>query len=164
MLLDAHRAQQLDLVATRLGDEALGQVSAADAVGKSGVVVDALGDAGLAAEPAALDHHGVDALAGGVDGGRETGRATADDREVVAAALGLQGQPELASQLLVGGVDEHVRPVEDDRRDRPATVLQLLDMRADRPRPGRCRPSRSATRCSARNFLARLQSGHHGAP
>src|SRR6185437_15002859 len=93
-LLDAHGAEQLDLVAARLGDETLGEIAAA-AVWESRVVVDPLGDARLAAEPAALDHNRVDALARRVDGGSQSGRAAADDRQVVAAALGLEGQPEL---------------------------------------------------------------------
>ena len=127
-VLDAHCAEQLHLVAPRLRDESLGEVSAADALRKSRVVVDALGDAGLAAEPAAFDHDGVDALARRVDRGRESRRAATDDRQVVAAALGLEREPELARQLLVGGLDEHVRPVEDDGRDRAAAFLQLLDV------------------------------------
>ena len=126
--LDAHGAEQLDLVATRLGDESLGQISAADAVGEPRVVVDALGDAGLAAEPAALDDHRVDALSRRVDRRREPGGAAADDREVVAGALGLEGETELARQLLIGGLDEDVGAVEDDRRDRPPALLQLLDV------------------------------------
>src|SRR5579863_4360309 len=73
--LDADRAQQLDLVAARLRDEALRQVRAADSFGEPRVVVDPLGDAGLAAEPAALDDHCVDALARRVDCRGEAGGA-----------------------------------------------------------------------------------------
>src|ERR1019366_7191975 len=80
-VLDADRAQELDLVATGLGDEALGE-----------------------------------------------GDAATDDREVVAPALGLEREPELARQLLVGRLDEHVGPVKDDRRNRAASLLQLLDV------------------------------------
>ena len=101
-VLDAHGAEQLDLVATRLGDEALGKIGAAHALGESRVVVDALGHAGLATEPAALDHDGVDSLPRRVDRGGEPGGAAADDCEVVAAALGLEREPELARELLVG--------------------------------------------------------------
>ena len=127
-VLDAHRAEKFDLVATGLGDEALGEVRSADALREPRVVVDALGDARLAAEPAALDHHGVDAFSRRVDGGGETRRAAADDRQVVAAALGLEGEPELVRELLIGRIDEHVGRVEDDRRNRAPALLQLLDV------------------------------------
>src|ERR1039457_4886590 len=92
------------------------------------VVVDPLGNASLTAQPAALDHDGVDALTCGIDCGGEPGGAATDDREVVAPALGLEREPELARQLLVGRLDEHVGPVKDDRRNRAASLLQLLDV------------------------------------
>ena len=97
-VLDAHRAEEFHLVAAGLRDEALGEVSAADALRESRVVVDALGDARLAAQPAALDHDGVDALARRVDRGGEARRSAADDRQVVAATLGLEREPELAAR------------------------------------------------------------------
>src|SRR5476651_1825907 len=56
--LDAHGAEQFDLIPPRLGDEALRQVGAPDAVGKARVVVDSLSDASLSAESAALDNDG----------------------------------------------------------------------------------------------------------
>ncbi len=127
-LIDAHGAEQFDLVTTRLCDESLGEVRTANAFGEAGIVVDALGDAGLAAEPAAFDHHGVNAFSGRIDRGGEPGRAAADDREVVAAPLRLEGEPELARQHLVGGIDEHLGTVEDDGRNRAAALLQLLDV------------------------------------
>src|ERR1019366_767536 len=126
--LDAHRAEEFDLVATRLGDEALGKVRTANTLGEPGVVVDALRDAGLTAETAALDHHRVDALAGRVDGRGEPRRAATDDCQVVAAAFGLEREPELAGELVVGGLDEHVGAVEDDCGNRASAVLQLLDV------------------------------------
>ena len=124
---DADRAQQLHLVATRLRDEALGQIAAADALWKSRVVVDPLGDAGLAAEPAALDDDGLDAFARGIDGGRQPGRAPAHDGEVVRAPLGFEVKPELARQILVGGFEQVTPVAEDDGRDDAAAALQLVD-------------------------------------
>src|ERR1039457_117405 len=126
--LDAHGTEELHLVAPGLSDEAFGEISTTDALWKSGVVVDPLGDTGLATEPAALDHDGIDAFSRGIDRGGEPGRTAADDREVVATALGLEGQPELARQLLVGRVDEHFRAAEDDRWNRAPALLQFLDV------------------------------------
>ena len=79
-VLHAHRAEQLDLVAPCLRDEALGKIRTADTVWEARIVVDALGDPSLAAETAALDHDSVDALARRVDRRREAGGAAADDR------------------------------------------------------------------------------------
>ena len=108
-MLDAHRAEQLHLVAAGLGDESLGEVGAADAVRESRVVVDSLGDARLTAETAALDHDRVDALPRRVDRGREPRRAATDDREVVALLLCLERQAELAaSSSLVGSMSTSV--------------------------------------------------------
>ena len=68
----------------------LGEFSAGNALGESGIVVDAFGGAGLAADAAALDNQSVHALAGGVDGGGETRRSTANDDQVVVGAAGLR--------------------------------------------------------------------------
>jgi len=50
-VLDAHRAEQLDLVAGGLCDESLARSAPPTAVGEAGVVVDALGDAGWPPSP-----------------------------------------------------------------------------------------------------------------
>ncbi len=83
---DLDRGEQLHAVPAGLLDEPVGQLAAADAVREAGVVVDPLGDAGLAAEAGLVHHDRLDALPGGVDGGRQSGRAAADDHQVVRAA------------------------------------------------------------------------------
>src|SRR5437867_11718374 len=88
--LDANGREKLDFIPPGLGDEAVGQLSSADALGETGVVVDALGDPGVSAERAFLDHEAVDALASGVDGGGEAGGSAADDDQVVEGALRLE--------------------------------------------------------------------------
>src|SRR5205807_1896956 len=126
--LHADGGQHLELVAARLGDEAVDELTTADPLGEAGVVVDALGDPGLAAEPATVEDDGVDPLPGGVDGRGETGGATADDGQVVEGALGLEGQAQPPRQLLVAGVDQGVAALrEDDGGDGAAALLQLLD-------------------------------------
>lgn len=60
---------------------------------KSRVVVDAISHTGLTAHGAAVDDDGVDAFARGVDGGRQTGGAAADDGEIVGLAVGLDLEP-----------------------------------------------------------------------
>src|SRR5579863_2598212 len=132
-LLDAHGAEQLNLVAAGLGDESFREVGATDAVGESGVVVDSLGDTRLSAETAALDHHRVDAFSRRVDRGREACRTATDDRQVVAPALGFERQAQLAGELLIGRLDEDVAAVEHDRRNRPPTLLQETASRACSP-------------------------------
>src|SRR5215216_4794919 len=81
----AHRdgLEHLHAVALRLLDDPVGELRAADALGEPGVVVEAFGHAGLTAEALAVDHQGLQVLAGRVDRGRETGRPAAHDDQVV---------------------------------------------------------------------------------
>ena len=72
----------------RLGRE----VVARDAAREAEVVLDARRGAGLAPGRLALDEQRAQALRGAVDRGRETGRAAADDHDVVGLVLGLDLQ------------------------------------------------------------------------
>ena len=60
-----------------------GELEAADAVRKAGVVLDEVGERHLAAGHVALQHDGAQAAAGAVDGGGEAGGTGADDDDVV---------------------------------------------------------------------------------
>ena len=84
-----HAAQQ-----HQLGAEALGlaprqprEVRALDAAGEAEEVLDLGGVGGLAARDVALDQQRREPVRGGVDRGRQPGRAGAHDREVVVRAL-----------------------------------------------------------------------------
>src|SRR5262249_33102430 len=72
-----------------------------DAVRESGIVVDALGDAGLSTEAGLVDDDRFDALAGRINGRRETGRTAADDHQVILRSVGFECEPELARELIV---------------------------------------------------------------
>ena len=96
-----HCGQKLHAVPAGLGDEPVGQVGPGDPVREAGVVVDALGQPGLPAEAGLVHHQRVDALAGGIDGGRQPGRPAAHDDQVVEVFLRLEREPELAGELVV---------------------------------------------------------------
>src|SRR5207245_10705516 len=81
--LDVLGGQDLDAKTLGLLAQAIGELGAADAFGKSGEVVEPLGNARLAADAAALDHERLDAFAGWVEGGGEAGRPAAVDDDVV---------------------------------------------------------------------------------
>jgi hypothetical protein len=63
--------------------EALHQLRAIDATGETGIVFDLGGRHHLAAKEHALDEEGFQLGARSVETGREPGRATADDKDVV---------------------------------------------------------------------------------
>ena len=72
-----------------LGERALGEVGAAQALGEAEVVLDRRALAGLSARGLALDDDRAEPLGSGVHPGREPGRAAADDADVVERLLGL---------------------------------------------------------------------------
>ena len=123
-----HRREQLDAEPLGLLDEAPGQLIPTDPVRESGVVIDPVRHAGLATQRGALDHHGVDALARGVDRGRETGRPATDDREVVERAARPHLQLKRARQLVVVRLKQHPAVAQHNGWDRPAAALQLLNV------------------------------------
>ena len=123
---DRHRRQQLHPVPADLRHETVGQLAAGDALGEAGVVVDPVADGGLAAERAVLNHDGVDALPGRVDGRGQPGGSASDDDQVVGRPVGLEGEADAAGQRLVARV-HLVRPVRVDHgRDGPATACSSL--------------------------------------
>ena len=67
----------------RLHRRARRQFAAADAVGKTEIVLDHRRGSGLAARRHRLDHDGAQALRCRVDGGGQAGRSRTDDRQVV---------------------------------------------------------------------------------
>ena len=125
--VDPHRRQHLHTVAPRLGDEPLGQLGTADAVGESRVVVHPLGDPGLPTQCAAVDHQGADPLARRVDRGGEPRRSSSDDGQLVGGPIRLQLQAQPPREVAVGRLQEVVALREDDRGDRPSALLELLD-------------------------------------
>jgi hypothetical protein len=72
----------------RLGAHLLHQPGALDDVGEARIVLDVGGDRQLAAGLDALDQHGVEQGAGGIDGGGEAGGAGADDEAADGAGFG----------------------------------------------------------------------------
>ena len=112
---DRHRGNELHPVAARLGHEPVGQLAAGDAVGEPRVVVDPVADPGLAAQGAGVHDDRVDALAGGVDGGRQPGRPASHDDQVVGGPVGFEGEADAAGQRLVARV-HLVRAVAGRRR------------------------------------------------
>ena len=86
VVLDAdavhRRVHHLGAEVLGLGEHHGGEVAAEDAL-EAGVVLDQLGVEQLAAGGLGLDDHGADLAAAGVEGGGETGRAGADDGDVV---------------------------------------------------------------------------------
>src|SRR3954451_1574417 len=79
----------------RLRDGAAGQLSAADAGGKTQVILDSPREAGLAAEDRSLEHQRFEALRGCIDGGAEPRRPAAEDQQVDLLAVGqLKPDPE----------------------------------------------------------------------
>src|SRR5918911_4917123 len=83
----------------RLAQGALGQLLAADALGKPEVVLDARTGAGLATGCLALDDDGAQSFGGGVDGGGEPGRPGAQDRHVVLGLRWLDVEAEPLGEL-----------------------------------------------------------------
>jgi hypothetical protein len=109
-----------------LGDETVGQLRSGDPLGKARVVVDLVADRGLATEGTGLDDDGIDALAGGIDGGRQTGRPSADYDQIVGSSFGRGMEADAPGQDLVARVHV-VRAVGvHNRRDDLAAVLQGL--------------------------------------
>jgi len=72
---DGLGGEDLDAEPLGLLAQPVGELRAGDALGEPGEVVEPLGDAGLAADPGALDDQRAEALAGGVEGRRQPGRA-----------------------------------------------------------------------------------------
>ena len=72
---DGLGGEDLDAEPLGLPAQPVGEVRTGDALGEAGEVVEPLGDAGLTADPGALDHQGAQALAGGVEGGCQPGGA-----------------------------------------------------------------------------------------
>ena len=119
-----------DLHAEALGLLAhlVGQVRAGDALGEAGVVVDALGGSGLAADTTALDDQGVHALAGGVDGGGQSGGSGADDDEIVVGTAGPGVDVQTGGQLGVAGLSQDgTAVVEYDGGDDLTATVELSD-------------------------------------
>ena len=92
----------------------LDELFAGDAGGEAEVVLDARGGAGLAARRLALDDDGPQALRGPVDGGRQAGRAGADDDGVVLGGGGLGAQPQKLRDAAQLGLDHRLAAVEAD--------------------------------------------------
>src|SRR5439155_13703698 len=61
--------------------------------------------------------------------GRQAGRTTADDDEIVVFHLGYRGQAELGRELGVARLDQRAPVFEEDRRDDPLAAVHLLDER-----------------------------------
>ena len=85
---DVARQDHLGAEAGDLGDGALGEVGAAQALGEPQVVLDRRALSRLAAGGLALDDDGAQALGGRVHRGGQAGRPAADDAHVVQAAAG----------------------------------------------------------------------------
>src|SRR5439155_12990248 len=75
-----------------LGHGAAGEIGAAEPGRKTEVVLDARAEPGLTAGRFAFDHHRVQAFAGAIDGGSETGGAASDNGEVVEAGLRVRAE------------------------------------------------------------------------
>ena len=93
------RCDQLRSKTGRLGNRSSGQISAADALGKSEVVLDARTRPGLAAWRLSFEEYGRQALGGAIHSCSESGRSAADDREVVERRLGRRVDPRSGGQL-----------------------------------------------------------------
>jgi hypothetical protein len=161
--LDRDRRQHLHPVAPRLGDEPLRQLGAPDALWEAGVVVHSLRDARLPAERAAVDDQGADPLACRVDGGGEPRRPASDDGEVIGGAIRLQLESEAPGQV---PVQRSQQMVPSGKRMVGIVRPPFCSCSTKRSPSGSSSMSTQlkGTRCSARNFFDRLQSGHHGAP
>ena len=118
--------QHLDLVAGRLLGESLGELGTLDAFGEPGVVVEALGDAGLAAKCRALDDERAQVLAGAVDGGGETGRPATNDDDVIGVGHRRSREADLLGELLVRRLHQMRTIGENDGRDDLLTVVEIL--------------------------------------
>ncbi len=162
-LTHADGGKQLDVEAPGLLLEAVSEVATSDAIGKAGIVLDAVGDAGLAAEAAFLDDDCIEAFSAGVDAGGEPGGAPADDGYVVERQRSLQVESEFLGELFIRWFDEHGAVSEFTiGMERPPFWTVSTWRRPDSS------VSTSthlySTRWAARNFFERLQSGHQGAP
>ena len=142
----------------------VGELAAADALGEAGEVVEALSDAGLAADAAALDDQRVDALARGVQRRGEPRGAAADDDQIVEALAGRCLQAQLGGELGVGRLDQHGAVAEEDGRDDVAGRCWPLRRCACPSALASMSMNSYGTRCSPKNCLARLQSEHHRVP
>jgi hypothetical protein len=120
--------EDLDAVALRLLGHAFGQFGAADAVGETGVVVEALGDAGLATRRGLLDDQHLGVLARAVDRRRQSRRSAADDDEVVLLLRGDAREPDSIGQLVVRRFGEERAVGKDDRRDDALAVVARFDL------------------------------------
>src|SRR5882762_9830074 len=74
---------------------ALGELSAADALGEPQVILDFWTGAGLSPDRVALDQYGAEPLRGTIDSGTEPGRAGAIDRQVIFCSSGIAEPAEL---------------------------------------------------------------------
>ena len=81
----------------------LGEIGAADALGKSEIVFNSRAGAGLASDDGAFNDHGFEALGSGVDSGAESGGAGAVDRDVVFGARGIAEPAKFFDDLAIGG-------------------------------------------------------------
>jgi hypothetical protein len=93
------RQQNFGAKAAHLLVRALGQLGAADTGRKAQIILDPRAAAGLATERVALDQHGLQPFGGTVDGGAQTGRAGAVDRQVVFGTRGIAEPAELLGDL-----------------------------------------------------------------
>ena len=113
---DAARDGEPGAELLRLDLGAAGQGLAGDSGGKAEVVLDLRAGAGLAAGRVALDHDGLQALGGRVDGRREAGWPGADDGDVEdlgviemlrhAEVVGQGREARVAQQAVVGADDD----------------------------------------------------------
>jgi hypothetical protein len=138
--------QELGAEALRLPPGAPGQLGAADAVDEAEEVLDHRRVTGLTTGHVGLSDGGPEAVRGAVHGGREAGRARADDEQVVVTSLGAgEDRPRLREPLhgraRVNGVavyyDGERRPVrtglvQHRLRLRRAGFIELVRLRRAR--------------------------------
>jgi len=124
---DRYGLQELHPVALGLLHEPVGQLGSADPVREPRVVVQPLGDARLPAEPLRVDHERLEVLPRRVDRGREPGRATAHDHQVVHVHHRGACQADLLGELLVRRLRQMRTVGEQERRDDPLAAVPLLD-------------------------------------
>ena len=119
--------EDLDPEAFGLAAEPIGELGAADPLRETGEVVEEFGDAGLTADTGPLDDEGLDPLAGGVEGGGQTGGTAADDGQIVERVHVAGLESEFLGELGVRGLDQGAAVGEDDHRDDVLAVVGLLD-------------------------------------